>query len=118
MRGWGGGRRGSAETRTGVGLVGDALQLVSPDDGWLWEAGETEGVALWVPPDGGARYGDIDSRITRVAMRNELSDDEVRDTRHCGIGSGSTCRRSRTGSAITSASILTGKDGHGGAPFG
>jgi GNAT superfamily N-acetyltransferase len=46
------------------------------DDGWLWEAGEAAGVALWVPPDGDARYSDVDDRITKVAMRNELSDDE------------------------------------------
>jgi GNAT superfamily N-acetyltransferase len=46
------------------------------DDGWLWEAGNSTGVALWVPPDGGARYADVDDRITTVAMRDELSEDQ------------------------------------------
>ena len=46
------------------------------DDGWLWEAGEAAGVALWVPPDGGDRYIEVDDSIMRVAMREEFSDDE------------------------------------------
>jgi GNAT superfamily N-acetyltransferase len=45
------------------------------DDGWVWEAGDGAGAALWVPPDGGARSSDVDRRIVRVAMRDELSDD-------------------------------------------
>jgi ribosomal protein S18 acetylase RimI-like enzyme len=46
------------------------------DDGWLWEGGDAAGVALWVPPGGGDRYGEVDDRITKVAVRNELSDDK------------------------------------------
>jgi GNAT superfamily N-acetyltransferase len=45
------------------------------EDGWLWEAGDAAGVALWVPPDGGDRYVEVDERIMRTVMRNELSDD-------------------------------------------
>ena len=45
------------------------------DDGWLWEAGDAAGVALWVPPGGGPRCAEVDERSTRVAMREELSDD-------------------------------------------
>jgi GNAT superfamily N-acetyltransferase len=46
------------------------------DDGWLWEAGEAAGVALWVPPDGCDRSVEVDDRVMRVAMRHELSEDE------------------------------------------
>jgi GNAT superfamily N-acetyltransferase len=46
------------------------------DDGWLWEAGEAAGVALWVPPGGGARYTEVDEGITKLAVRDEFSDDE------------------------------------------
>ena len=53
--------------------IGDGERV---DDGWLWEAGDAAGVALWVPPDGEARYMEVDERITRVAMREELSEDQ------------------------------------------
>ena len=45
-------------------------------DGWLWEAGEAAGVALWVPPGGGARHTEVDEAITKLAVRDEFSDDE------------------------------------------
>lgn len=46
------------------------------DEGWLWEAGDAAGAALWVPPGGETRYGEVDERITKPAVRDELSDDE------------------------------------------
>lgn len=42
--------------------------------GWLWEAGDAAGVALWIPPDGDARYLEIE-QDTRDAI-DALTDDE------------------------------------------
>ena len=30
------------------------------ETGWLWEAGDAAGVALWIPPDGEARFLEIE----------------------------------------------------------
>jgi GNAT superfamily N-acetyltransferase len=36
--------------------------------GWLWEAGDAAGVALWIPPDGAARFLEIE-----LETRQELA---------------------------------------------
>ena len=57
------------------------------DDGWLWEAGEAAGVALWVPPEAGDCSVEVDDRVMRVAMRHELAaKTRVPATRRCGTG--------------------------------
>ena len=33
------------------------------ETGWLWEAGDAAGVALWIPPDGEARFLEIELRL-------------------------------------------------------
>jgi GNAT superfamily N-acetyltransferase len=47
------------------------------ETGWLWEAGDAAGVALWVPPDGEARYLEIELE-TRDAIDAMTEDDGVR----------------------------------------
>jgi len=45
--------------------------------GWLWEADDAAGVALWVPPDGGERFLEIELE-TRDAIDAMTEDDGVR----------------------------------------
>jgi len=47
------------------------------ETGWLWEAGNAAGVALWVPPDGEARFLEIELG-TRDAIDAMTEDDGVR----------------------------------------
>jgi ribosomal protein S18 acetylase RimI-like enzyme len=47
------------------------------ETGWLWEAGHATGVALWVPPDGEARFLEIELG-TRDAIDAMTEDDGVR----------------------------------------
>ena len=45
--------------------------------GWLWEADDAAGVALWVPPDGGEKFLEIELG-TRDAIDAMTKDDGVR----------------------------------------
>jgi ribosomal protein S18 acetylase RimI-like enzyme len=47
------------------------------ETGWLWEAGDAAGVALWIPPDGGARFLEIELE-TRDAIDAMTEDDGIR----------------------------------------
>ena len=47
------------------------------DTGWLWEANDAAGVALWVPPDGGEKFLEIELE-TRDAIDAMTEDDGVR----------------------------------------
>jgi ribosomal protein S18 acetylase RimI-like enzyme len=47
------------------------------ETGWLWEAGDAAGVALWIPPDGGERFLEIE-RGTRDAIDAMANDGGVR----------------------------------------
>jgi ribosomal protein S18 acetylase RimI-like enzyme len=47
------------------------------ETGWLWEAGDAAGVALWVPPDGEARFLEIELE-SRDAIDAMTEDDGVR----------------------------------------
>jgi hypothetical protein len=47
------------------------------ETGWLWEAGDAAGVALWIPPDGGERFLEIE-RGTRDAIDAMTVDGGVR----------------------------------------
>ena len=47
------------------------------ETGWLWEAGDAAGVALWIPPDGEARFLEIELG-TRDAIDAMTEDDGIR----------------------------------------
>ena len=47
------------------------------ETGWLWEAGDAAGVALWIPPDGEARFLEIELE-TRDAIDAMTEDDGIR----------------------------------------
>jgi ribosomal protein S18 acetylase RimI-like enzyme len=47
------------------------------ETGWLWEAGDAAGVALWIPPDGEARFLEIEQE-TRDAIEATTEDGGVR----------------------------------------
>lgn len=47
------------------------------ETGWLWEAGDGAGAALWIPPDGGERFLEIE-RGTRDAIDAMTIDGGVR----------------------------------------
>jgi len=47
------------------------------ETGWLWEAGDGAGAALWIPPDGGERFLEIE-RGTRDAIDAMTNDGGVR----------------------------------------
>jgi ribosomal protein S18 acetylase RimI-like enzyme len=47
------------------------------ETGWLWEAGDAAGVALWIPPDGEARFLEIELE-TRDGIDAMTEDDGIR----------------------------------------
>lgn len=47
------------------------------ETGWLWEVGDAAGVALWIPPDGEARFLEIELE-TRDAIDAMTEDDGIR----------------------------------------
>ena len=47
------------------------------ETGWLWEAGDAAGVALWIPPDGEARFLEIELE-SRDAIDPMTEDDGIR----------------------------------------
>lgn len=53
------------------------LNVPFAEAGWLWEAGDAAGVALWIPPDGGDRYLEIELQ-TRDAIDAMTDDGGIR----------------------------------------